>query len=332
MLRPTSALNVAALLLLSSSVSVSQATDPDPWNAVTWATDASGSFVQAVPSAEVAGLTVGQATCLDVAGHAVVVHAPDGTRVGCGVLDSTTFVATVGAYPGYDTSQPDALVVSGTVVVTPVLSGGILFTGYLNNDGGFPASSSGGLHIHTGTSCATADAVGGHFYPIPYSAPELLPADYWTEVQWATDGAGCFNPQVTALTVPTLFYDTTTTVQAAAAAAADGGGDDNDLNVNGRCAVVHADDGTRIGCGVINNDPWNAVQYTTDAAGAYSGSVSVLGYSVVELPEDDDGSAINAYGLRASFPFLHKHHHRHAARCTMQWVVPAYLPGWVRGG
>ena len=308
MLRPAPSLRLAALLLLSSSVAVSQAADPaDPWDSITWTTDSSGAFLQGVPSAEVEGLTVGQATCLDVAGHAVVVHAPNGTRVGCGVLDSTTFVATVGAYPGYDTSQPGALVVSGTVVVTPELGGGILFTGYLNNGGGFPASSSGGLHIHTGTSCEAADAVGGHFYSIPYSKPELVPADYWTEVQWATDDAGCFNPQVTALAVPTLYYDSAATPQA------------DDLNVNGRCAVVHADNGTRIGCGVINDDPWNAVQYATDAAGAYSGSISVPGYSVVELPEDDDGSAINAYGLCALMapPYFLL---REAMRCDRVWV------------
>ena len=42
-----------------------------------------------------------------------------------------------------------------------------------------------GIHIHTGTSCDDASAVGGHLF-----ADDLMDADPWTAVRYSADGAG----------------------------------------------------------------------------------------------------------------------------------------------
>ena len=189
-----------ARLFAAFSFSVVVCVAEDPWNEVMWSTDSAGEFRESEPSVVVFGLSFGGASCLDVAGHAVVVHAPDGTRVGCGVIDANSGIANIGSYPGYT----GTLSVAGTAVVTAEGVSSILFTGSLQtgSGGSFPASASGGIHIHTGTSCSTADAVGGHFYSEAYSPPTLDGPDYWMNVQWATDGAGCMNPQIDQLTVP----------------------------------------------------------------------------------------------------------------------------------
>ncbi|KAH8043941.1 hypothetical protein JL721_12999 [Aureococcus anophagefferens] len=100
-----------------------------------------------------------------VAGRVVVIHAADGTRVGCGVLEDAVYAsigpypgyarmqsATLGPYPGYDGD----LAVAGSVMVMQT-DAGIELTGTL---GGLEASATGGFHIHSGTTCASADDAG----------------------------------------------------------------------------------------------------------------------------------------------------------------------------
>ena len=71
----------------------------------------------------------------------------------CGAAAETFAVATMAAYPGYAGS----LAVSGTVIFgdngeTLEIRGALA---------GLEAAANGGLHVHTGTSCDTADGVGG---------------------------------------------------------------------------------------------------------------------------------------------------------------------------
>ena len=122
-----------------------------------------------------------------VAGRAVVIHAADGTRIGCGVLEDAVYAsispypgytmmqsATLGPYPGYDGD----LAVAGSVMVMQT-DAGIELTGTL---GGLEASATGGFHIHSGTTCASADDVGGHYY-------EGMDADPWT-TNYDSDASG----------------------------------------------------------------------------------------------------------------------------------------------
>jgi len=262
----------------------------DPWNNVYWETDSSGNFVQNVPDATIAGLSFGEAKCLDVSGHAVVVHSPTGTRVGCGLIASDGS-ATISAYPGYDTSTDDALVVGGTVQVTAsaTSANAIQITAFLVNNGGFEAGRQGGLHIHTGTSCDDPDAVGAHFYEMEYESPELEGPDYWTNVQWQTDGAGCMNPDISSLTVRAVYFDPEKIADP---------NNTTDFNVNGRCAVVHDASGARVGCGVVNDDPWVSATYTTDGSGTTTTAAAVNGFSIFDNAADDDGAYVNAAGVR----------------------------------
>ena len=86
---------------------------------------------------------------------------------------------------------------------------------------GLEASVTGGYHIHSGTTCASAVDVGGHYY-------EGMATDPWT-TNYESDSVG--------VSQTTLALDDFTLHGA--------------YPVAGRAVVIHAADGTRIGCGVL---------------------------------------------------------------------------------
>jgi Cu/Zn superoxide dismutase len=185
-------------------------TNPDPWNSVLWTSDATG--------AATAQFTVSTGySFMENEGHAIVVHAQNGTRVGCGVLIlQPALVATIGAYPGSTGSPPSGNVVMTTV---PGLSEyDLRLSVTLQN---VDASSIGGVHIHTGTTCASASAVGGHFW-LPTTDP-----DPWNPAQWTSDASG----------------------NAIAEISLNSGV--NFASNHHHVVTVHAPNGTRIGCGVL---------------------------------------------------------------------------------
>jgi hypothetical protein len=86
-----------------------------------------------------------------------------------------------------------------------------------------PATGNCGVHIHTGTSCAAASGVGGHYYNTT--------ADPWSVTPYTSAQASgaVFNIAVDAGLTP--------------------------AQVTGRAVVVHGATGTRIGCGLIVATP-----------------------------------------------------------------------------
>ena len=76
-------------------------------------------------------------------------------------------------------SVTDAVVVTGVVVVSETDDDGITMMGTLT---GLEASVTGGYHIHSGTTCASADDVGGHYF-------EGMADDPWT-TNYDSDASG----------------------------------------------------------------------------------------------------------------------------------------------
>ena len=165
----------------------------DPWDEsyAVWTSDsagyASGSF----------DIATGY-TDRDIAGHVMVVHASNGTRIACGVLDKVpggmtdqNLRSVSGPYPTHKTvaeTYPDYL---GTLVPdvqgiwSTVMPGGSIRVTY--NMQMKENTSTGGIHMHAGTSCDAAGDVGGHYYD-----DTLFTADPWDEsyAVWMSDSAG----------------------------------------------------------------------------------------------------------------------------------------------
>ena len=82
----------------------------------------------------------------------------------------------------------------------------------------------GGMHVHTGTTCAVANDIGGHFFKDGAQDP-------WNDVQWTLfDGTNTAQAAgLSGLAVPAL------------------------TDMDGRAFVVHASDGRRVGCGVLRS-------------------------------------------------------------------------------
>jgi Cu/Zn superoxide dismutase len=136
----------------------------DPWSSTTYESNADGlaGVNFKVDSFSLAGTN-------PVAGRVVVVHDSSGTRVACGVLESTVGeVVTFGKYPDSSTSYD----VSGTLLVEPYIMG-IELTGTL---GGLESNAVGGIHIHSGYTVDDADGVDGHYFD----------SAFWDEDPWTT--------------------------------------------------------------------------------------------------------------------------------------------------
>ena len=119
----------------------------------------------------------------------MIVHAFDGSRIGCAILGAATpLTLTAGGFMPYY-SYTGNLGVSGTV--GPMTTSGTTQSFYWSLSGVDPLCSSGagtagnscGIHIHSGTTC-TADA-GGHYYET-----STVTSDPWTSVAYTSDGSG----------------------------------------------------------------------------------------------------------------------------------------------
>jgi len=188
----------------------------DPWLATTYDTDENGV---ASISLEVSDGGFSMAGRLPVAGRALVLHAADGSRVACGLVEPTSgeFVS-FDFYPGY---VGDATPV-GTVLVEDRGSSSIHLEGLM---AGLEATVTGGIHIHEGFNC---DNAGGHYFQAGEDDP-------WLDTTYSTNADGVVS-SLNHLTVAPYSLR-------------------REYPVAYRAVVLHEADGTRVACGVLGAGP-----------------------------------------------------------------------------
>jgi hypothetical protein len=157
------------------------------------------------------------------------VHGQDGSPVACGILKATTEnVLKTETEP-----LGDSLVTSNITAVSGIQEAGqVCFFG--NAYGlerelvSFKADPVGtdctagngcGLHVHSGTACTNSTTQGGHYYSTA--------DDPWATTGYRTTDADGF----------ALFFDCVST---------------GETDMVGHTFVVHADDGSRVSCGVLS--------------------------------------------------------------------------------
>merc|ERR1711966_122979 len=161
--------------------------------------------------------------------HTFVIHQQDGTKIGCGVLESTNELLSglLGPYPDVSTSMRrrnmDLVWDSQSAVwITPKGGGGLRV--YYSLEGLVENGVSGGTHIHSGTTCGHQDLVGGHFWTPSTDADPWNANTVWTKANMSDSASG--------------FFDV------------DSG---YDLSGNdGHTFVVHDPSGTKVKCGVLS--------------------------------------------------------------------------------
>jgi len=223
----------------------------DPWRNVAYLT-ATG-----VTSAVVTG-----ASAEEIQGRVIVVHDSAGNRISCGVIQKlasaavSCLTATISTYPDYAGS----LQVAGTVKVTTGTNGGetaqVVQYDLSGTDLACAQPVSGvsnacGIHVHAGTTCADASAVGGHYW----DAAAVGPSDPWSAVVYSAGADG----RADGATFPV-------------ATGVDSSG------ILSHAFVVHDSTGARIGCGLLKQPsvPTSAAVTTCGWSGALSLAVALL--------------------------------------------------------
>ena len=158
---------------------------------------------------------------LPVLGHALVVHSGS-ARVGCGVITPAYGAASahIGRYPQSGGDGPAGVLFASNGRNRFSGAAEVQLWGVVS---GLAKSATGGWHVHVGTTCAEASAVGKHYY-------EGLATDPWDSIQWTSDDRGV--AQI-ALTVVSGFTLSST------------------RPIAGRAIVFHAPGGARVGCGLL---------------------------------------------------------------------------------
>jgi len=219
------------------------ALDVDPWKPIVYVTGSGTSALRGSggnigTSDQNAGVEVvtGLSTS-DIIGRVMVVHDVIGARVACGVLGLETGASVVAHVPSF-VPYPDytgSLKVIGSVGIVgssgtdstakQTLTWDLADLDTACTAGAADSIKNGcGIHVHTGTSCDQASAVGGHYHS------EALAEDAWLPVVYeaAADGK---SKQGTGVHVVTGL---------------------SNADIIGRVMVVHKlADGARIACGVI---------------------------------------------------------------------------------
>merc|ERR1712195_129168 len=166
--------------------------------------------------------------------------------------------------------------VSGSVTASTTSTGALKLDWTLT---GLEASKSGGIHVHYGTTCdseatvkgdAPAGANKGHYY-VPDATPDPS-EDPWGPVKWSSDAAGAGTGSVT--------------ISGASLGA-------EDFSAFSRVVVVHNEDGSKRGCGVLA--PSNTVTGSVTASTTSTGELK-LDWTLTGLEASEAGGIHVHYG------------------------------------
>jgi len=247
----------------------------DPWLDVVYITNASGlSQGSAIVNT---GLTLSE---LD--GRAFVVHElTSGARIACGILSTaqaavqeveSAVASDFASYPGYTGN----LAVAGTVNISKLNdSTQTLVWDLTGVDTACVAGAADdvtngcGVHVHTGTSCAVASEVGGHYFN-----SSSMTTDPWLNIVYVADNSGSSKGSATVTTGLTLS------------------------ELVGRAFVVHElDSGARVGCavlGAVTSDVVDASSTTSASEASSSMSASEASSSTSASEASSSTSASEA--------------------------------------
>ena len=213
----------------------------DPWLPIGYLTtngDGEASYTNCVTTGSMEGLDQ----------RAFILHANDGSRVACGIMEMD-MEPTYQLLTASTTPLGDSGVTSDITVMTDVFSAvadGVCFTGTAAGlepeldsiwglTGGMDCDFTNGcgLHIHSGTGCENTTTQGGHYYD-----SMTVGVDPWIAVGYeATSDMGTAE-----------FIDCVLT----------GAADYMD-----KPFVVHANDGSRVSCGILTSAPVDATDMPT---------------------------------------------------------------------
>ena len=182
-------------------------------------------------------------------------------------FEANVFLNWFHPFPLCDVAYPDYTgdkAVAGTVVVAETDNGIKMFGTVV----GLAASGTGGIHIHSGVSCATTADPGGHYF-------DGMTADPWTTT-YTADASGVASVE---------FEIGDFTLSGA-------------YPVAGRVVVVHDTDGSRIACGVVT--PTEGEVVTMGTYPDYTGAVTMAGTLLVKDSEAGLSITGTLGGLEAS--------------------------------
>jgi len=161
----------------------------------------------------------------DMSGKPFIVHNNSGGRVSCGILSAvsspTLYAATLTNLTGAGVSGSVLIFIKDANTVQGVGNASSLeanLKSYLIGGANCTAKNGCGVHVHSGTACDNSTVQGGHYY--------LGTSDPWTNISYhSTDAAGLGN----------FVFSIT----------------DSAVDVVDKPFIVHYNDGSRVGCGLL---------------------------------------------------------------------------------
>jgi hypothetical protein len=188
----------------------------DPWTSVRYSTTTSGG-----EGSWKNHVTVGN---VPIDKKAFIVHDNAGQRVACGLLSDVTSAsasATLSQLSSSGVTGSVTLFEKSTRLFGAGRAAGLEASLSDDSNGGSDCTATNGcgVHVHDGTGCADKASQGGHLY--------TGSVDPWTSVRYTSTDASGNSSRFVFSVVP-------------------------DAKVHGKPFVVHANNGSRVACGLIN--------------------------------------------------------------------------------